>query len=165
MEGKMIYKAKNNLKRKGTIILLLLAAVLPNTLNAEVPEEEKAVITVVKQFFEVLETRDTELAKKILIPEGQNFSIRENEKGVVVKQANYHDLIDSLKKNKANYKEVMQNPKVLIHKRIAVLWADYKFYIDGKFSHCGVDAFSLLKTADGWKIAGIVYTVEKTGCR
>lgn len=162
----MFSKAKNNLKRKGAIFLLLLAAVIPAVLNAEVTDEEKVVTTVVKQFYEILETRDADLAKQILIPEGQNFSIRENETGVVVKRTNYHDVIDSLAKNKeTNFKEVMQNPKVLIRGRMAVLWADYKFYIDGKFSHCGVDAFNLLKTVDGWKIAGIIYTIEKTGCQ
>jgi hypothetical protein len=27
-----------------------------------------------------------------------------------------------------------------------------------------VDAFDLVKTPEGWKIAGGVYTVERTGC-
>jgi hypothetical protein len=44
--------------------------------------------------------------------------------------------------------------------RIATVWAPYDFWIDGKFSHCGVDAFDLIKTDKGWRIAGGAYTVE-----
>jgi len=40
------------------------------------------------------------------------------------------------------------------------VWAPYDFWIDGKLSHCGTDAFDLIKTEDGWKIAGGVYTLE-----
>ena len=36
----------------------------------------------------------------------------------------------------------------------------YDFWTDGKFSHCGIDAFELIKTVDGWKIAGGTYTIE-----
>ena len=36
----------------------------------------------------------------------------------------------------------------------------YDFWIDGKFSHCGIDAFDLIKTEEGWKLAGGVYTIE-----
>lgn len=31
---------------------------------------------------------------------------------------------------------------------------------DGKFSHSGVDAFSLVRDETGWRIVGILYTVE-----
>jgi len=58
----------------------------------------------------------------------------------------------------------MWDPNVLIHKEIAVVWAKYDFHREGKFSHCGVDAFNLVKTPEGWKISGIIYTVEKEGC-
>jgi len=40
------------------------------------------------------------------------------------------------------------------------VWAPYDFWRDGKFSHCGVDAFDLIKTDEGWKIAGGGYTLE-----
>jgi hypothetical protein len=58
----------------------------------------------------------------------------------------------------------MWDPDVRIHGAIAVVWTRYDFWVDGKFSHCGVDAFDLVKTAEGWRIAGGVYTVERTGC-
>ena len=44
---------------------------------------------------------------------------------------------------------------------IAQVWVPYRFSISGKLSHCGIDAFSLVKRDDRWRTAGLVYTVEK----
>ena len=55
-------------------------------------------------------------------------------------------------------------PTVTIHGAIANVWGEYEFLRDGKFGHCGVDSFNLLKTAEGWKVATILDTEETTGC-
>jgi hypothetical protein len=47
---------------------------------------------------------------------------------------------------------------------LASVWAPYKFYLDDKFSHCGVDVFQLMKTATGWKIIYVVDTRRKDNC-
>jgi hypothetical protein len=148
-------------------VFFLLTGVLwsGNTASTGEPgkTEKEKIIAVVNQFFEILETRNVELAKKILIPEGFSFNLRETGKETVLKKSGFKTFIEELPGFKGRYKEVMSNPKVLIHKGIAMLWADYKFYINGNFSHCGVDAFSLIKTHGEWKICGVIYTVEKSG--
>ena len=155
----MNFKLQTNFLKRGTIISFLLMGTL--LLSANAPGEKEKIISVVKQFFAVLESRDIKDAQKILIPEGVSISLREEGKGKTVKITNFQEFMDSFAKWKDNYKEIMSNPKVLIHNGIAVLWADYKFYVNGKFSHCGVDAFSLIKIDNHWKIASIIYTVEK----
>lgn len=44
---------------------------------------------------------------------------------------------------------------------MASVWADYEFYVNGKLSHQGVDAFQLFKAGDGWKIIQICDTRRK----
>lgn len=44
---------------------------------------------------------------------------------------------------------------------VASVWLPYDFYLDGEWSHCGVDVFSLVRTDAGWRIASIAYTVEQ----
>jgi hypothetical protein len=58
----------------------------------------------------------------------------------------------------------MWDPTVLIHEHLAVVWTPYDIYVDGEFLHCGVDAFTLLETEAGWRIATIAFTMEPTGC-
>jgi len=156
---------------KGLIFIFILITVTWTTVvsRAASPEsvekEKEAVIAVVNSFFAVLESRSMEDAKKILIPEGISFSHRLKDGKENIQKVSLREVLQSLPLTKKDYKETMTAPEVKIHGAIAVLWAKYEFFVDGKFSHCGVDAFSLIKTPEGWKIAAIVYTVEKTGCR
>ena len=129
------------------------------------PLEKKYILETVNKFLEVLETGDINIAKDILVDKGSNFSVREEGESFVIKFTQYKTLIDSLPKTKGKYKEIITDPEFLIHRNIAVVWARYKFYIDGKFSHCGVDSFSLIRDKGKWKIASIIYTVEKKGCK
>ena len=56
------------------------------------------------------------------------------------------------------------NPTVLLRGSIAVVWAPYEFWRDGKTTHCGVDVFDLVKQDDVWRVANIMYTVEPQAC-
>jgi hypothetical protein len=47
---------------------------------------------------------------------------------------------------------------------LATIWADYDFHFGQTFSHCGVDAVQLLKTAEGWKIVSLADTFVLEGC-
>lgn len=52
-------------------------------------------------------------------------------------------------------------PRALVADRIGVVWLPYDFYTDGEWSHCGVDAFTMLRDVEGWKIVSIAYTVAQ----
>jgi hypothetical protein len=60
--------------------------------------------------------------------------------------------------------ERLFEPRVELQGSLASVWAPYDFHFGTRFSHCGVDAFQLLKTADGWRIAGLADTYETAGC-
>jgi hypothetical protein len=60
--------------------------------------------------------------------------------------------------------ERMWEPVVQVHDRVAMVWTPYDFYLNGAFSHCGTDVFTLLKESEGWKIASITYNVVREGC-
>ncbi len=47
---------------------------------------------------------------------------------------------------------------------LAVVTTDYSFYAGDTFTHCGINAFQLLRTAEGWKIFQLVDTRRRTGC-
>ncbi|MBM3907922.1 MAG: hypothetical protein FJ363_07575 [Gemmatimonadetes bacterium] len=52
-------------------------------------------------------------------------------------------------------------PTAQVQDRLALVWMPYDLYRDGKWSHCGVDAFTLLKINGAWKVASLFYTVEQ----
>jgi hypothetical protein len=47
---------------------------------------------------------------------------------------------------------------------MASAWTPYRFYVNGNFSHCGVNSFQLVKMAEGWKIVYIIDTRRKEPC-
>ena len=47
---------------------------------------------------------------------------------------------------------------------LAIAWTPYKFYFEGKFSHCGVNSFQLVRFNGEWKIQYIIDTRRRDGC-
>ena len=60
--------------------------------------------------------------------------------------------------------ERIWDPQVLEHGGIAVIWAPYDFYVNGRFSHCGTDSVNLIKSEPGWRISGLSFTRQISGC-
>jgi hypothetical protein len=127
-------------------------------------DEKAAVIAAVQKFFDTMATRDVEGARSVLMADGRLYSVREQDGRSIARAMSVPDYLEGMARRQQEYRERMWDPDVRIHGPIAVLWTRYDFWVDGKFSHCGIDAFDLIKTPDGWKIATGVYTVERTGC-
>ncbi|MEP6729847.1 MAG: hypothetical protein ABJE10_04370 [bacterium] len=48
-----------------------------------------------------------------------------------------------------------------VQDRVAQVWVPYDLYIGKTWSHCGVDAFTLLKSDGRWRVASLIYTIEQ----
>ena len=143
---------------------MLVALALTALLYAPATAEEKAVLAAVQGFFDSMVTKDIEAAKKVLVPEGRLFSVRVQDGEKVVRISSNQDFIDGLARSTDDWLERMWDPEVKIRGSIATVWTPYDFHINGKFSHCGIDAFDLVKKDGAWMISGGTYTVERTGC-
>jgi len=64
----------------------------------------------------------------------------------------------------AVWDERIWDTEVKIDGNLASVWTRYAFYLGDRFSHCGVDAFHLVKRADGWKIVDLADTRRREGC-
>lgn len=67
-------------------------------------------------------------------------------------------LLAGLKDIDDGFRERYWDAAVLTDGNIASVWAPYDFFRNGKFSHCGVDLFYLVKENKEWKIAHFGYT-------
>lgn len=55
---------------------------------------------------------------------------------------------------------------VRVQDRVAVVWMPYDLYLGDKWSHCGVDVFTLMKRDGRWRVASLIYTIEQPpACR
>jgi hypothetical protein len=62
------------------------------------------------------------------------------------------------------YDERMPEKIVAIDTDLATVWGRYTFRVGQRITNCGMNAFQLLRTDAGWKIAHIASTIETTGC-
>ncbi len=60
--------------------------------------------------------------------------------------------------------EQLTSTQVRIDGPLATAWTAYRFYVGEEFSHCGVNAFTLVHTDGAWKILHIVDTRRREGC-
>lgn len=138
-------------------------AAAPSLAGAQEAERE-AVLAVVQEFFDTMTAADSAGARAVLLPEGVSWSRREAGDGASYRSRTNADYLAGMARWTSRYVERMWDPMVLVHEGLAVVWTPYDIWEDGEFVHCGIDAFTLLETEDGWKIAGVAYTVEPTGC-
>ena len=139
----------------------LLAGILSTATFADDRDE---LVALTQAFFDAMQARDVERSAELMMPDGQFYAYRETAEGVTYVRRSHQEHLDGLAAGENVLVERFWDPTVLLHGRMAVVWAPYDLYSDGAFVHCGVDSFSFLKSDDGWKIAGIVFSMEPEGC-
>ena len=93
----------------------------------------------------------------------QTIEIKEGKPVVQTDQVKeFADAISKIAKGDAE--ERIQFDVVKIDDNLAIVWAPYSFYYKGKFSHCGVDSFQLVRINGTWKIQYLIDTRRKDGC-
>ena len=71
--------------------------------------------------------------------------------------------ISSLPKDSAD--ERIMFDVVKVDDGLAIAWTPYQFYYAGKFSHCGVNSFQLIKVSGVWKIQYLIDTRRRLNCK
>jgi hypothetical protein len=142
--------------------LAFLAFALALPLAAQTPDE-KAALEAVQKVFLGMSMHDAAMIRSIMLADARLYSL--GDQATPAPSISASDFADRIAALKGDLLErFTAQPSILLHGSIAQVWGAYEFLLDGKFHHCGIDAFTLLKTADGWKIAAIADTRETTGC-
>ena len=144
--------------------MIVATAVLATpTLAQSQTQDERDVIAVAQKLFDTMASCDAAAARAISMPEGRLYRLVTGAEPAV-RSTTLEEFTASLAKCGRKMLERMWQPQVRVHKGIATLWAPYDFWLDGAFSHCGIDSFEFVKTAEGWELTGGTYTVEREGC-
>jgi hypothetical protein len=147
-------------------ILATIVFVLFNLVANAQPDTVK-IRTVIDQLFTGMRTGDSSLVSQSFMVDATLQSISTTPDGKVNLRK---DAIAGFVKavgtpHKEVWNEHIYNLKIQIDGPLATVWAPYKFHLDEKFSHCGVNVLILIKTENGWKIASITDTRRKDACQ
>ena len=153
----------HHLRRAGLFACLLSVCVSMPLAAQPRSQDEEAVVAVVQRIFDAMEKCDPATIRALSLPEGRLFRLTPGS-DQPPRSTTLDDFAAQFATCNRTLLERMWAPQVRVHKGIATLWAPYDFWLNGAFSHCGIDSFEMLKTADGWKLASGTYTVEREGC-
>ncbi len=132
-----------------------------------VSNSEKEVIDVVKKMFDGMRQSDTIAVRAVFHKDARmqtSFIDRKTNKP----RLSEGSLDGFLKALGAPHPEVWDEKiwsyETRIDGNLASVWTDFTFYLDDKMSHCGVNAFHLVNTSEGWKITQITDTRRWENC-
>jgi hypothetical protein len=150
--------------RRISLIILILS--MPLIALCQRSPEEQAIMESVVNVFKGMADGDSAMVRKSFLPDARLVSIGKDEDGNL--QYNNSELTRFLNAVGTPHEQTWNEPiwgvKISVDGNLAQVWASYAFYLGKEFLHCGVDAFHLVKTADGWKIIHLADTRQKEGC-
>lgn len=73
---------------------------------------------------------------------------------------NPKDFIEWIAQNKAPVEETFENVRIDTDGEVAQVWFDYTFIDNGYKQNWGKEAWHIVKTKDGWKIASVIWSTE-----
>lgn len=140
-------------------LAILASLLLPAPVAAQ--SDERAVVAVVERLFDGMRAKDTTMMRSTfdasarLYGKGRDGTIGGNP---------VDGFIASIGRTERYVDEKIFAPVVHIDGDLATVWTFYTLHVDGTFSHCGVDAVLLYRTADGWKIVSLADTRRQEPC-
>lgn len=145
-----------------TLALMIATAIgLPAPLAAQSPEE--SVLEIVTRLFDGMRAADS-AAVRATFHESARLVATGGEGEDAVRFLPVDAFVRAVGNATGEWDERFWDPEVRIDGDLATVWTEYAFYLDGDFSHCGVDAFVLARTGEGWKIVSIADTRRTEGC-
>jgi hypothetical protein len=145
-------------------LIVLTVICIYSTGNAQTAED--SVKAVVNRMFTAMKNADGALLKTCFSDSVIFQSISRNKEGkTIVRNEDAAAFADLISKQKAgDLDEQIVFDVVRIDGPLAIAWTPYKFFNAGKFSHCGVNSFQLVRFNGEWKIQYLIDTRRRFGC-
>jgi hypothetical protein len=150
---------------KKSLLIFAVIAVSAVAALAQKTDDSKETLAVVNKMFDMMAAHNPAEIVALHTPEAQLVMVTKNKEGKIINRTfKAEDFSKQFAEKKAELLEDMYAPKVEINGDFAQVWGRYVFFINSKISHCGVNAFHLVRTDAGWRIAGAGTTIEPQGC-
>lgn len=147
-------------------ILIILTATFFLSENLKAQTAEDSVKAVVNQLFAAMKRVDAATLKEAFADSAILQTIRHRQDGTFfVQNEKVSDFAEQIgKAKKDSLDEQIRFETIKIDGPLASVWTPYKFYYAGKYSHCGVNSFQLVRINGRWKIQFLIDTRRRQGC-
>mgnify|MGYP001194409475 CR=1 FL=1 len=128
-------------------------------------DAEQAVLRVIGDLFDGMRAGDSTAVRAVFDEDAVMQTIGVQGGAPVLHRGSVARFVEAVgRPHDAVWDERIWDPVVHVDGPLATAWTPYAFYLGDAFSHCGVNAFHLIRRAEGWKIFHIVDTRRQEGC-
>lgn len=145
---------------KGVLILLLS----PLFLFGQNPtKDEDQIKAVILKTFSAMKSVDSVALKSCFSSNALLQISQMKPKGNTLREVPAAKFIQNVMTRKPGDMDerVLSWGPILIDQEIATAWVPYEFYLNGKFTHKGVDVFLLIKSGNEFKIQTLIYNMHQ----
>ncbi len=148
-----------------TWLVVLLAWGVPSwATHAAAQSNQEAVREVVDAFFDAMRDKDEEALRALVVPDARFFGTVDRGGRPALRLTPVEDFIRRVVEAGAHLDERIWDVEVRVEDNLATVWSRYNLFVDGELDHCGVDAFQLFRSAEGWKVFHVADTYSREGC-
>ncbi|MCF0051183.1 nuclear transport factor 2 family protein [Dyadobacter sp. LJ53] len=143
------------------ILFSFIYVFCPNSAFSQ--QYDPGIMGTVNALFDGMRAGDSTKVRNAFALGSTMMSVPENPKdSIAVKKSSVDGFVKAVgKPHPDKWDERIYGPKISVDGPMAIVWAPYKFYLGEKFSHCGVNVFTLIKISSGWKITSVTDTRRK----
>jgi hypothetical protein len=123
---------------------------------------------LIDTFFEGFHEGDTLKMRSVMVANLPTQTVFSTKEGLSMMQdSSGDDLIKAIgnRPQDQKWEEKLLDYNVQIDGNLAHVWTPYEFWLNGEFSHCGANAFTLARTDTGWKIVHLIDSRRRSGCK
>ncbi|MGC2403157.1 MAG: nuclear transport factor 2 family protein [Acidobacteriaceae bacterium] len=144
---------------RASATLALALAIPPVCTRGETPAaQSSAVLAPIHALFAGMAHRNPDTIKAAALP-GTVFVLMRDGKPEQMTVETFAEHV--ARPSHVRIEERIHDPLIRVYRDLAVVWASFEFFADGKPDHCGTDLFNLVHTDGKWLIAGVADTGSK----
>jgi len=148
-----------------TLLVILLLTFTKTALGQEA--EKDTIKSVIETFFKGFHAQDSVLMKSVLADTVVLQTTARNTAGkTLFRTEKIEKLISSITSipDSVAFEEKLTSWSIKVDRTMANAWVGYEFWLNGQFSHCGINSFQLIDFDGDWKIIYLIDTRGKAGC-
>jgi hypothetical protein len=146
---------------KKLLLLLFLCPLL--AIGQQKTSDEDQIKAVILKTFSAMKSVDSVALKSCFTEKALLHISQVRPEGTIVREVPIANFVKNVMTRKAGDMDerVLSWGPILVDHEIATAWVPYEFYLNGKFTHKGVDAFILVKIGEEYKIQTLLYNMQK----
>lgn len=160
MSQRRVLQSLRSIRTRSRLCVLQICSLILLTSGCAGRKDQAAVLIPVQAMFDGMAHRDAAAIKAPWLPGGVLVVVQDGIQSQLTVEFWANRVATS---GTTHIEERIHDPEVRIDHDLAVIWAPFNFFIDGKLDHCGRDLFNLNQTNGKWQIVALAATT-RTDC-